>query len=800
MRTFSHLLFLVFTLAACAKGTGTPADATATGTFLVDPVTAKVSDLTTDPVFTGLSSARLYQFTACFKDVGMIQPIVGASFQISDETNKVLDTKTTDSTGCITWAERISFAQAQTETFLQTTRTFTALTIHKGKVEVQLALDPWKKDSDALRDLRTQPAPAVMRKMGTEDKSAGGALVVETVALQLHVEQAANHLASTSLRLIFTPKLRHLSLDGRPQIDNLSEGRLHVRAQLFADAPGGATPVTDLFEITAVPVEQGVAHAEKKVQLLTAQLPNSALLLRFEAHAEGTLGGVQPAEGVVSLGALSGVSTSFSGPLVPNTSVNFRADAVTPKASPLASDGQEEPLQEVVLSQASYKFEGRKFQIDSSLNLSTTRRYRFALQPVLRAGDLPSQRLGDGHYVVKFLLETGGDLGNSTVVDAQTVSADAMAGSLNVDVDFTLRDLRMLMSRMNLTIQIIPDDGLTTKPYSDAIDLLGSGSLTLLPRTVALDDRMALATAASKPASPGADLFAHAYGLTTLDAAFLKANGAAEADPETLLTGKPADLAKFCGLFFTPARFSWFSNYDKCVAHPEKLLVTAATAHVHKLYSSKLSHAPESSQLSLSAGLSASIGKSQSHSFSHSNSVGADVNVGLSVPLLNLVGVNLGAGVRYGQNWGTADVTSNDNSSNSHRGADLSKSLSVDRADFDLDADVDRCAILSVLNAEPTDPKRYFYCSPQTDRRVARESYYFIVENGGNNALQDRGAADQPFLALLRGTDRFTAFATAAANSNLNLGIFAEPPIPAEILNASNGQFDGLFPGLLSGK
>jgi hypothetical protein len=381
---------------------------------------------------------------------------------------------------------------------------------------------------------------------------------------------------------------------------------------------------------------------------------------------------------------------------------------------------------------------------------------------------------------------------------------EARNGKIVVNVPFRVNDLRLVAVRSALTIQILPLDersSLVSPAYTGAFEMVGGFSMRMEPRKGDIAGRLALAPRGpSAPRETGAALFARAKNLEVLDSARLNALGISN---DELLryaaTGFQSSLGKLCGLFYPESAYNPFSQYKRCVRDPSGWLVMAGTQHVRKVLGAKQQGAPETTSVGISAGVNFSEGESTSEGTSKSTSAGWDVGAKGAVPGLSLVGIDIGIGVSVGQNWSTSTSWSRSKGKGSSRGFDEGKSLSADEIRFLIDAEVDRCTIVSQTGAA-ANAKRYFFCAGAPERKKFSESYYFLAQGIRTGVVQDEGAPlpERPLLVLIRGTARYNQFKKVLQDPDLSLNLTKSLPVPADIWQQSEQRFDGFFPGLLT--
>jgi hypothetical protein len=931
MRVSNLALLAFLALHACSRGVDPVVEAE-TATFVVDPVSAVGEEATGSGAFANVPTSRLLNFTACVKDVAVLEPISNVPFTISEAGREIKRT-TSDAKGCLYWSETIPFAAANQESYLEVERTITASNVHKGRVSLRLALNPWKKGGDSLRDLRFQSAPLSPSAPGAQKSAGQTGLVIESLSADLEIVRSADAVAEANLQLSFEPKLQRLGLDGGVILENLTSGKFLVRVQLLALSADAVLPLSAIEEFKEHTFTKGTIQLRSRVKILRKIPREASLELSFEAVPLDAPESLKPLKGRVSLGRLSSLSISKSAPLRLEPQLNFleplpstnqqtafgfelgkvRAEDVVVKeldssgnprllelelvtclrnsisqekiqsqsftvqvgeqTRQLNSDPEEgclrwkqnypfdfhakesflkleiqvqsanefygrekvkrvahlnlwkfgEPSQlvvdeeyegapsssvadgksgsELLVPNAMFNFLGRTFEIDSHLNLSTIRKYRFEIQPKIRRlsrdkGWLPPMGTGNGRYQIRFLLETI-DPNNPVVVSAQTVEAESRADVITSTVDFKLDDIRLVSTRLNLSIQVLPIDGarsLEAKPYVGPFDM-GGFSVRLEPRAGNIDDRMKGVRPNSALIRRSAEIFAQANKHEWISPEKLNSLGLSLPELDAYLqTGNKKGIGRLCSLFFDPK--GWFSSYGACSANPESYLVLAKTEHVRQVKSSQLAAQPQSSALSISAGINFAEFESDDESKSKSRSYSVDSGIRLGVPILNALGLNIGVGVGASDSWNSSKSLTKGKSRGAGRSGDITKQVLVDEAKFKINGEVESC----LLFADRSDPKKVYMACGSTRAKTFSESYYLLYQPAAASALMDPAAnlAERPFLSLVRGTTRFQSFVKTLQDPEVTLNFSKSLPAPADVMREAENRYDGFFPGLLT--
>jgi hypothetical protein len=465
---------------------------------------------------------------------------------------------------------------------------------------------------------------------------------------------------------------------------------------------------------------------------------------------------------------------------------------------------------ELTLPGSTLSFLRRSFTADAELNLSTVRTYRLELDAkIMRMsrskGWLAPEGVGNGKYLLKILLETGEEDGRR-VLDGQIVPVVAENDKIMANVDLRFHDLRYVMSRLILSLELIPEDpsiGLATQPYEGFLEPLGTSSWRGQRRKGSIDAKIAQAREERAKPRPGAEIMRKGLGYASL-ADKISGIGLSTADLDRIIeAGDEKSLAPLCALFFDPK--GWFSPYKRCAKRPGSYLAFLRTEHVRTLHSSSLARPTDSRDLSFSASLSYSESESNSVSDGSSQSYSSTTNTGLKVPLIEFLGIDLGIGLSSSRSWSRSTSFSKSKGKSTSRGASQSRGVSVDEVELALSADVDRCLVLTALSVPAAQRQTYMGCHSSPARKDFRETYFFLAQKLSASSVQDPGAgiSNRPLIALIRGKARYQSFVRVAQDPDVTLHVSKDLPVPAAVLQEALAQeaetrYGGFFPGLLT--
>jgi hypothetical protein len=338
-----------------------------------------------------------------------------------------------------------------------------------------------------------------------------------------------------------------------------------------------------------------------------------------------------------------------------------------------------------------------------------------------------------------------------------------------------------------------------SRPYVGTFDMLGGFAVRMEPRAGQIEERMKLKDH-NNPAlrRAGAEIFRESRKPIWLDAAKLASLGTSQAELDKAIESSDSKaLAKICPQYFDPN--GWFTGHRGCVNDPRGKLTVVPVEFIREVVKAKLARQPDSIDIGMSAGVGFSESESEDYSHSTSESVDVSTKAGLSVPLLNVLGLDLGVGVGASKGWSSSHGFSKGKSQSKSRGGDLGKGLTADEAEFKTNATVDRCVLITD-KSEKKGAKVFMGCHSQLVPKTVTETYYFVYQHFSNSALLDVGASleERPLLALIRGKARFENFRKFMQDPNMTLNLSKDLPAPADVMREAENRFDGYFPGLLT--
>lgn len=457
---------------------------------------------------------------------------------------------------------------------------------------------------------------------------------------------------------------------------------------------------------------------------------------------------------------------------------------------------------QILLSAGGYSYQNKTFQIDPLLNLSTTRTYRFTFEPLIRrmtVNGWRDEKIGGGKFRIYFLLESA-DPSFPQVIDSQVVDVVGRGNVLTTTVDFNFKDLRFAMARSVLSVEIEPigEQSIVSQPLSAVFDPINGFLLRFEEKNNSIKSRVSMMQMTPDTIIRyGSKILKDALKATEVDEAQMKSLGLSTQDFDAYFeTADAAKISKLCGLFYDPN--GWFSSYKSCVKKPNSYLNLVVTQHPRKIYSSNLGKI-DITNLIMNAGMSYSENESETNSNGSSWDISAGVMAEGKLPGLNELGIELGGGISAGKSWHWSKTYSKGNNKSVSNSTELSKRLEVSRIPFEINADIEKCIEINDKKSAPKGPV-YQFCSKKYENKIVRETYYYMQQDIGNNAISDPSVSidSRPLLILLRGTGLYKNFIDVARNASNTINLSSELPSPAQLYMQSQVLNDGYYPGLLS--
>lgn len=145
--SIANFILLAMLLNACSSKVGR-VDNQNNASFFVDGIEGSSEVSKVDALY-AIPKERLYNFKACLKDLVQSRAILGQSFVVSG--GSVSRIVKSNEQGCLVWSEPVEFNFLAQANHIKTSRIITANGVHKGSVEVELAINPWSRGEDSSR-------------------------------------------------------------------------------------------------------------------------------------------------------------------------------------------------------------------------------------------------------------------------------------------------------------------------------------------------------------------------------------------------------------------------------------------------------------------------------------------------------------------------------------------------------------------------------------------------------------------------------------------------------------------------
>lgn len=231
-------------LASCKKDVASEA---APATFYFDNVkTAQV--LPTEFNSWGYPKRLQYKLLACPKDIALMAPIIGQSFEIRDDGGGS-KTMSTDSRGCLQWDEFYTYDHFAPETFINVKRTIIGRGGHTGVVEISLAVNPWEKSALDLRyespqQLEQPKQPLAFSSQIVDGQPSAATIDLKNMALQYLAIDYGKWKVSPQLkltvvhnyRLRFEPRVVRKALQVPTKTETPERGKVAVTIAIVRES------------------------------------------------------------------------------------------------------------------------------------------------------------------------------------------------------------------------------------------------------------------------------------------------------------------------------------------------------------------------------------------------------------------------------------------------------------------------------------------------------------------------------------------------------------------------------------
>ncbi len=292
------------------KATANTSKDSSSATFNIEAVPGRSSALESarEDLF-GLPTSKSFNFYACLKDIYYNKPITGHAFKIEG----IDANATSDSSGCISWSENISYNYLGDSKYLKLTRHITGMGIQKGTRSVSFAINPWSHGENlaAVVDVKNEGSIPNLVKSESDSSSAlkglskDGNLKTRSLWLdegRLFVteKQMTTKGADLMIELRGSPSIQLSKMSGDLWLRPLTEGTFKVRLKIIHSYIEAGTEIHRLLnqsELLDAKMESG-SLAVRSLLTMTAIPTRGQLILGLE---------LEPAHAPQGLTAFSGI-------------------------------------------------------------------------------------------------------------------------------------------------------------------------------------------------------------------------------------------------------------------------------------------------------------------------------------------------------------------------------------------------------------------------------------------------------------------------------------------------------------
>ncbi|MGZ3773094.1 MAG: hypothetical protein ACXVCY_03550 [Pseudobdellovibrionaceae bacterium] len=358
---FAKIFSTLFTL-GLLSGCNLPAPKDKHGngsaTFTVMPMAdgSKALDTAIQNEFS-LPSAKTFNLRVCLKDVAYSRPITDHEFLIEESQQKV----TSDTSGCMTWAEKIDFNFLADSQYIRIERHIIGQGLHRGSQTVAFAINPWASrdslpsvlnpdDGKIEKLINDKEQGSIALKGYTENnKVVERPLWVEEARLSIAEQKMTSNGVMLAVDVRANPTVKLAKMNGEPLLYPLTTGKFKGRIKLIHVYQENNKDLHRILGETDL-LDEAMENSSlaMKYELLLPVLPTRGqVMLALELQPTNGPQGLKNFEGIYLLGDFDQIKGSNSVKI--NTAVsqskNFKiADYVNSSTADILPRLQNESL------------------------------------------------------------------------------------------------------------------------------------------------------------------------------------------------------------------------------------------------------------------------------------------------------------------------------------------------------------------------------------------------------------------------------------------------------------------------
>ncbi|MBT4790756.1 MAG: hypothetical protein HON90_04230 [Halobacteriovoraceae bacterium] len=237
MGGFKNFLIMasISMLIACSSDVDDTSSSTENSTFELGEVRlVSFNTYSTNDMWPELKNSAIVDLMVCVKDRVFLQDIVGEDFSIESDLNTQSSPSNID--GCIKWQERFEFDYIADEVFYKLNGSVKGKTIHKGRKEFKLALNPWTKelvDLDYGSALKTQSIGTDVKINSLKNNLELGNHDITVTEVEFEKDKTR-----LSLQVNTNVGVTHRKIDGKKNPTILTDGLFSTDFVLFQREKG----------------------------------------------------------------------------------------------------------------------------------------------------------------------------------------------------------------------------------------------------------------------------------------------------------------------------------------------------------------------------------------------------------------------------------------------------------------------------------------------------------------------------------------------------------------------------------
>lgn len=295
----------------------------AQGSFFADEVSGSLLNETLQEHIS-LPKERTYLMKVCIRDLRHSKPVLNHPFLIEELNQEI----TTDSTGCLSWNEKIAFEYLTDPVFIKYERKIKSKGLHTGSYKVSYAINPWDTENyhNAIDLSKNKVEPlldsdAVAEKLSGKSQKNAYDLWVEDGRMFVNDEKMGDVEKNRyQLRYDFNinPNIKTKKTSGEDTSYTLKFGLFSGRIEIIQRYFVGGESEKNTYEILASgnfseeKMQKGILSFTKILTFKGGPPSRGSLFLRLYIEPSKTVPNLKPFVGVFPIGDFRNIrATTF---------------------------------------------------------------------------------------------------------------------------------------------------------------------------------------------------------------------------------------------------------------------------------------------------------------------------------------------------------------------------------------------------------------------------------------------------------------------------------------------------------